>query len=523
MQRPRPKRSVGALIVLCLLSTGVFGLGPGARAQTACSEPSTAGGDWPTYGRDLANSRHQELEGELGPAEARTLAPAWTFSADGAGGAGDFTGTPVVAGGCVFVGSNMGWVFAADADTGEPVWSTKLVSGGVVNSTLAVSGNRVFAYVSREGSPYVAALSRDGGGILWETTVDTQPGADAFASPVVFDGVVLVGVSGDAAQHGEEGERITFKGSYVLLDAVSGTLLHKEWTIPPEDWDEGFAGATVSTPAAVDRQDDVAYVGTGSSFRPQKEHPNANALLKIDLDREAQTFGEILAAYKGDTFDDVVPGYSDLPCVDLPLPPPPPIVPAGRGVGACGEIDTDFAAAPNLVASADGGTLVTISQKSGTFHAVDADTMEAVWTQTFGPPQPFGGVSAAFDGSALYGAAAAPGYAFSLGATDGSRRWLSPIGDAAHYGVPVSSANGVVYTLDTNGFLDAYEAATGAPLLHRPIRLGSDMGADALVTFGGVSIARNTAYAAVGMQHTGLDFTGSLNGYVVAFRPTDAL
>ena len=63
----------------------------------------------------------------------------------------------------------------------------------------------------------------------------------------------------------------------------------------------------------------MAYVGTGSPFRPQFEHPHANALLKIDVDRSSPGFGTIIGTYKGDTFDRVVPGYSSLPCTDIPV------------------------------------------------------------------------------------------------------------------------------------------------------------------------------------------------------------
>ena len=57
---------------------------------------------------DLSNTRHQERERAISPADIPTLAPAWTFSPTASGGAGDFTGTPTVADGCVFAGSNGG-------------------------------------------------------------------------------------------------------------------------------------------------------------------------------------------------------------------------------------------------------------------------------------------------------------------------------------------------------------------------------------------------------------------------------
>jgi hypothetical protein len=75
----------------------------------------------------------------------------------------------------------------------------------------------------------------------------------------------------------------------------------------------------------------------------------------------------------------------------------------------------------------------------------------------------------------------------------------------------VAVANGVVYTVDLKGFLDAFDAATGAPLLARPIVAGSGTGANPVLSWAGVSVARNTVYAAVGIS-------GLPTGFVVAFR-----
>ena len=79
--------------------------------------------------------------------------------------------------------------------------------------------------------------------------------------------------------------------------------------------------------------------------------------------------------------------------------------------------------------------------------------------------------------------------------TAGSR----PIADGAHWGEPVAVANGVVYTVDLTGFLDAFDARTGALLAKRPLALGGTS-SPASLSWGGVSVARNTIYAAVGIS-----------------------
>src|SRR5205085_1281220 len=138
----------------------------------------------------------------------------------------DFPGTPAVADGCVFVASNRGWVFALNADTGRVVWRTRLPGGGV-NSSAAVQDGRVVVAVSNVSKsacadpatctgPYLASLDEATGAVQWRSAaLDTQVGADVYGSPVLYDGMVFVGVSGGSAELSDDKERNAFHGSYL--------------------------------------------------------------------------------------------------------------------------------------------------------------------------------------------------------------------------------------------------------------------------------------------------------------------
>jgi plastocyanin len=207
--------------------------------------------------------------------------------------------------------------------------------------------------------------------------------------------------------------------------------------------------------------------------------------------------------------DEYFPQLSEAPCYDIPGNPPPYYP---QGIGSCGDIDLDFGASPNLITGPDGQKLVGAGQKSGVYHIFDAQTMKPVRSQVVGPPSAVGGIvgSTAYDGKSVYGPVTAPGYLWSLNANDASLRWIGPVADGAHWGNPVAAANGVVYTTDLSGNLDAYDSRNGVLLAKRPLPLGG--GGVPALSWGGVSVARNTVYASVG--------TGSLaQGYVVAFRP----
>src|SRR5438309_7173118 len=96
----RPRRL--ALSICTLLAIG----GAAAPVTALASECGVAaeGGDWPSAGHDLANSRSQPLEDRITADSVGALAPVW--SADigaltGEPGSQSFS-VPVVAGGCVF-------------------------------------------------------------------------------------------------------------------------------------------------------------------------------------------------------------------------------------------------------------------------------------------------------------------------------------------------------------------------------------------------------------------------------------
>ncbi|MCA1726625.1 MAG: PQQ-binding-like beta-propeller repeat protein, partial [Actinobacteria bacterium] len=479
-----------ALVAVLPASTPATAEGSAKAAKRVaikgCAVARHAGGEWRSYGHDLANTRAQPMERTITPTNAPLLAPVWTFSSTEAGGEGDFTGTPVIADGCLFAGSNDGWVFALNADTGAVVWKTHLTGedtpggrsgGGGVNASVAVEAGRVYVNVSSISAPYMAALSEATGKILWIRTIDKQVGADVYDSPVYFDGMIFAGWSGGSAELGDEADRHRFQGGFVLLDAATGKVLRKTYTIRPPDKDENnpkdeFAGGAVWATPAIDPASKFAYVGGGNPFRPEAEHPHTNAILKIDLNRRSRTFGKIVDSYKG-TPDEYIPGFSELPCFAFPNNLGGAAYP--QGVGSCGDIDMDFGASANLFRDPSGRLLVGEGQKSGIYHVVDARTMDRVWTSLVGPPSQVGGIvgSTAIDGQNVYGPITVGGYVWSIGREAGTPRWVAPTLDAAHWGNPVSTAGGVVYTVDLKGFLDAFDASTGVPLLHRPLPLQS--------------------------------------------------
>jgi polyvinyl alcohol dehydrogenase (cytochrome) len=169
----------------------------------------------------------------------------------------------------------------------------------------------------------------------------------------------------------------------------------------------------------------------------------------------------------------------------------------------------DFGSSPNLFKIGK-KTFVGEGQKSGIYHVVDADNMKPAWTSLVGPPSAVGGIvgSTAYADGAVFGPITVGGYVWSVDGASGTPRWFGQAADGAHWANAVTVANGVVYTSDLKGFLNAYDAQTGLQVLAQPMWLA---GEGLKASWAGVSVARNTVYAAIGTLGT--------NGQVIAYRP----
>jgi outer membrane protein assembly factor BamB len=509
-------RSV-ALVLGLAWCTACFPTSSSAAAVSApCTTPAS-GGEWPSYGHDAANTRSQPDETGLGPTAVAGIKPAWVFSTSSTGDGTGFNTTPVVYDGCAYIGSFGGVVYALDARTGHVLWQRKLQapnpgSGGVIVGAAAIDGPAVIYLVNEFAAPYAIALNRSTGAVIWKsapfapplTASAAQAGSYTNASPVVANGFVLAGYS---APEGDP----TATGGFSLINATTGRVVTTTPTIPPAAQARGYAGGGLWSTPAYDPSTKYAYWGAGNPNSKTMQYKTTDAILKIDLDPSRPTFGQIVASYAGNVdqytttlqqlSQSPVCAASDNPAVPYPLDDP-----------ACGQLDLDFGASANLFTTAGGTKVVGDLQKSGVYHVANAQTMAPVWSALLGAScAACNAASTAFDGSSIDVVATPGGTAFSLNRSTGATNWRSPVGDAIHY-QSVSAADGVVWTVDSLANLDAFNAASGAPLMHRP--LSADAGAPVTDdTSSGVAIAEHELLVAAG----GLSYSAA-TGYVIAYR-----
>ena len=418
----------------------------------------------------------------ISAADAPLLSPAWSFSTTDAGGEGDVTGTPVVSRGCVYVATTEGWVFALNADNGELVWKRKLPYGGGVNGSVTAQGKRIYIGVSRlskaEGcrkgdpciGPYAVALDRRNGPGRVGDALARRP---ARIRPLRQPGDLQ---AGDDARRLRRLGGARRRGRPLRLPGLDGCSSTRARAGAAQDLDDPPAAAARRR---VRRRRDLVDAGDRPQgrgrLRRHREPVQAAGRARVrERGREVRRRPQAAAASGASS----APTRATSTSTSLASRSCRATTsratrrPTTRRGSAPAETSTSTSAPPRTCSRGpDGRKLVGAGQKSGVYHVFDAKTMEPVWTQIVGPPTAVGGIvgSTAYDGESFYGPITVPGYLWSLDAAGGAYRWAAPVADGVHWGNPVAVANGVVYTTDLTGSLNAYDARNGALLAKRPL------------------------------------------------------
>jgi len=439
-------------------------------------DPS-AGPSWIGWGNGLPNTRFQTAdEAGLTAADLPRLTLKWAF---GFPAARSGRSQPTFGGGRLLVAGEGGEVYSLDPGTGCQHWMFRAQAG--VRTSIAIG---TYAGEGAEG-PYAAYFGDVGANVyavdlltglqLWTRRVDDHPLAGVTGSPVFHLGRLYVPVAGlgEEIQAGSaQYECCTFRGSVAALDANTGEVIWKTYTIPdpPARRGENPAGTTRWGPSGggvwsaptLDLERRVLYVGTGNGYSDPPQ-PYTNAVLALDM-----RTGEIRWAFqatKGDVWN--------LACMSNGGNCPPDSGP-----------DFDFGSSPMLVTRPGGGDLVIAGQKSGMAYALDPDADgELVWEYRAGQGSMAGGIQwgPAADGEHAYFAvsdsAVGPAEAGGLHAVNiatGQAAWSVPpqppacgaLGPQCHgaQSAAVSVMPGVVFSGSSDGAMRAFSTETGEVL-----------------------------------------------------------
>jgi polyvinyl alcohol dehydrogenase (cytochrome) len=335
-----------------------------------------------------------------------------------------------------------------------------------------LSGTDQFAVFFGDGRANVYAVNATTGALIWKTKVEDHAAARVTGTPTLFSGVLYVPVSSIEEATGSRAsyECCTFRGSVVALDAATGGLIWKSYTIAeaPQPTTKnalgtqlhGPSGASAWSAPTIDVQRQALYVATGNSYsNPPAD--TTDAIVAFDLKTGRMLWHQ--QATPKDSFVVACFGFDKTNCPENPGP------------------DHDFGQSPILVSLRDGHRVLVIGQKSGVVHAFDPDREgKVLWQTRIGKGGPLGGSEwgSAADQDRIYVANSdvrflrdgtrrldpdAGGGLFGLNLSDGKitmqvppvpcgdRKQCSPALSAAVTVIP-----GVVFSGGVSGYLRAY-------------------------------------------------------------------
>jgi glucose dehydrogenase len=278
LKPPKLSRILSALAMLaCATSASVSADVDDQRLTTAGENR----GEWLLYGRDYGQQRFSPLD-QVNAGTVKRLVPKWIYQT---GSAATFQTSPLIADGVMYLTAPFSHVVAVDAKTGREIWryehkrQAEKICCGPANRGAALGYGKVYvatvdarlvALDQKTGKPvWDIGLAEQGtsatedkgvlaaGDPLHGRNITGSTGAGAVIAPLVYDGKVIVGITGvgyglhlDSPRPGAPlGAVVGVSGRYgrpgflAAYDADTGKQIWKFETTQ-KGWEGEFVSAT---------------------------------------------------------------------------------------------------------------------------------------------------------------------------------------------------------------------------------------------------------------------------------------
>jgi polyvinyl alcohol dehydrogenase (cytochrome) len=495
---------------------------------TRAASPSA---QWPMFGQNYNNTASGSTN--INTANIRVLKPKWTFTTSG-----DVSARAAVVNKVAYFPDWGGNIYAVNAIDGKLIWSKNILTDYFFGSvpdhpgvTKVVSRTSAFVdtasntvYLGTQTGAHLLAIDTASGTLKWMTRLDPHPLAIDTTSPIVYNGVVYVGVASleEAAAADPNYPCCSFRGSAVALNSATGQILWKTYMVP-----DGYTGGSIWGSTLVpDPTRNALYVTTGNNYStpPAYQTCIANGGTAETCRSPNNHFDSVLSlsmttgAINWATWLTSVDDWN-VACFN-----------SGVDAANCPEAagpDFDFGSGVNLltIQTANGPrTILGAGQKSGVYSAFDPSTGALLWATQVGPGSALGGIQwgSATDGKRIYvgignlygipytlqpsGQVINAGSWSALDPLTGQILWQTADPNGALDLGPMTVANGIVYAPSmaggaTSPNMFALNAATGG-ILWSFASGGS--------VIAGASIAYDTVYWGSGYSNLGIPgFTGN--------------
>jgi polyvinyl alcohol dehydrogenase (cytochrome) len=284
----------------------------------------------------------------------------------------------------VFVGSASGRFHSLDLASGCTRWTFRADAGirGAAIVGRAGSSGAMSVFVG-DGAANIYRLDANTGELKWKVKVDDHRAARISGSVVLYEDRVIVPVSSS-----EEGNSAaaaypccTFRGSVVSLDAETGKVNWKTYTIPTPAAPVGksSAGATLYAPSGaavwhaptIDPTTGSIFIATGDAYT-QPAAPTTDSVMALDIKTGAVKWSKQLT--ENDAWNMSCGSANPANCPEKAGP------------------DSDFGQPPILISLPGGKRALVVAQKSGHAWAVDPDASgKVLWELKLGKGGVIGG------------------------------------------------------------------------------------------------------------------------------------
>jgi len=486
---------------------------------------------WLTFSGSYTGQRHSPLT-QVTPQNVSGLTPQWIFQTDipGLPGRGIET-SPIVVDGILYVTGNSNQAWAVNARDGRPIWNYRRalppnfatsVCCGPVNRGFGILGDRLYMGTL---DAHLLSLDRKTGGVIWDVPVGDPRKANAItAAPLVVRNKVIIGVAGGD---------FSSRGYIDAYDAHSGERAWRFYTIPAagepgsESWPNpevaARGGGAVWVTGSYDPTLNLVYYGTGNpnpdyygddrlgdnlytcslvaldadtgklrwhyQFTPHDVHDwdSAHVPVQADLTIDGRLRKVVMVANRNGFFYTLDRETGKLivarPFIDGSNWSKE-IGPDGRPV-VLDNIGTPDKCLPDN----HGGTNFmppSFDPARGLFFVTAHETC-AIWTPIKPTPPIALGVRVPSGGRKLVEGREQFGALRAIDPTTGARRWehrYRPYPSTVSLdltGGILSTASGLVFTGDNDGYFQAFEAATGKALWR--FQTGAPLWGAAAVTY----------------------------------------
>jgi len=430
---------VSALLVIAAAASANGQTSESPKNRCTATAPLTASAgqlQWNGWGASPTQQRFQPAErARLGADAVPKLALKWAFGFPGAQAA---YGQPAIAGNRLFVGSNDGTVYALAADTGCLHWTFKAAAQVRTAISIGMAGNApAIFFGDQQANAY--AVDASTGVRLWKVHVDDHPAARITGAPTLASGRLYVPTS--SSEEGLAANPMypccTFRGSLSALDATTGAVIWKSFTIAgtPKPVRKnkadvqlsGPSGAAIWSSPTVDLDGGMVFVTTGDSYSDPVAS-TSDAFIAFDLKTGKLLWSRQMTSGDAFTVDCDFPDAIKANC------------PVANGP------DFDFGSSAVLVSLGSGKRALIAGQKSGFVHAIDPDRDgEILWQRKIGAGGRIGGIQWGISADASHVYAAVSDAQITAPAPDDKG------GRPSVFGIPLMlkpDAGGGLYALD---------------------------------------------------------------------------